>query len=90
MYVDYVCEYDITSCCPFPTEAYQKSVSFNSLLMIIVGGVAGGLLLIMVIIVISVTRHHKRKNKKLERELTVKKYVFKSHSYSLKIVLESK
>ncbi|XP_029530292.1 nectin-4-like isoform X2 [Oncorhynchus nerka] len=55
------------------TELPQKQASFDSLLMVIVGGVAGVLLLVMIIIVISVTRHHKRKNKKLSRELTVKK-----------------
>uniref|UniRef100_A0A4W5JFX3 Nectin cell adhesion molecule 4a n=1 Tax=Hucho hucho TaxID=62062 RepID=A0A4W5JFX3_9TELE len=55
------------------TEFPQKQASFDSLLMIIVGGVAGVLLLVMIIIVISVTRHHKRKNKKLSRELTVRK-----------------
>uniref|UniRef100_A0A8K9UD19 Ig-like domain-containing protein n=1 Tax=Oncorhynchus mykiss TaxID=8022 RepID=A0A8K9UD19_ONCMY len=55
------------------TELPQKQASFDSLLMVIVGGVAGVLLLVMIIIVISVTRHHKRKNKKLSRELTVRK-----------------
>ncbi|XP_041723997.1 nectin-4-like [Coregonus clupeaformis] len=55
------------------TELPQKQASFDSLLMIIVGGVAVVLLLVMIIIVISVTRHHKRKNKKLSRELTVRK-----------------
>ncbi|XP_014011453.1 nectin-4 [Salmo salar] len=55
------------------TELPQEQASFDSLLMIIVGGVAGVLLLVMIIIVISVTRHHKRKNKKLSRELTVRK-----------------
>ena len=67
----------------------QKQASFDSLLMVIVGGVAGVLLLVMIIIVISVTRHHKRKNKKLSRELTVRKYVFKLYSNSPKIVIES-
>lgn len=38
------------------------------------GGAAGGLLLLMLIIIIVVTCHHKRKNKKLEKELTEKKY----------------
>lgn len=46
----------------------------ENLLMIIVGGVAGGLLILMLVVVITVTCHHKRKNKKLERELTERKY----------------
>lgn len=56
------------------TESLQRDALLENLLMIIVGGVAGGLLIMMLIIVITVTCHHKRKNKKLEKELTEKRY----------------
>ncbi|XP_059211473.1 nectin-4 [Centropristis striata] len=54
-------------------EAEEQNPMLENMLMIIVGAVAGGLLILMLIVVICVTCHHKRKNKKLERELTVKK-----------------
>ncbi|KAL6118815.1 nectin4 [Pungitius sinensis] len=54
-------------------ESFQKEIMGENTLMIIVGGAAGGLLILMLIVVITLTCHHKRKNKKLERELTVKK-----------------
>ncbi|KAM8898438.1 nectin-4-like isoform 2-T2 [Spinachia spinachia] len=53
-------------------SSHKQSMAENTL-MIIVGGAAGGLLILMLIVVITLTCHHKRKNKKLERELTVKK-----------------
>ncbi|XP_040037113.2 nectin-4 isoform X1 [Gasterosteus aculeatus] len=54
-------------------ESSQKESKDENTLMIIVGGAAGGLLILMFIVVISLTCYHKRKNKKLEKELTVKK-----------------
>ncbi|XP_034413511.1 nectin-4 isoform X2 [Cyclopterus lumpus] len=54
-------------------ESSQSRGLMENMLMIIVGGVAGGLLILMLIVVITLTCHHKRKNKKLERELTVRK-----------------
>lgn len=59
---------------PCFTESPMEQSMIENMLMIIVGGVAGGLLILMLIIVITVTCHHKRKNKKLERELTERKY----------------
>ncbi|KAL0970262.1 hypothetical protein UPYG_G00239630 [Umbra pygmaea] len=44
-----------------------------SVLIVIVSAVAGVTLLAMIIIIVLVTHHHKRKNRKLERELNVKK-----------------
>uniref|UniRef100_A0A667Y7D7 Nectin cell adhesion molecule 4a n=1 Tax=Myripristis murdjan TaxID=586833 RepID=A0A667Y7D7_9TELE len=52
----------------------QEQTLPENLLMIIVGAVAGGLLITMLVIVICVTCHHKRTSKKLEQELTEKKY----------------
>ncbi|TNN25661.1 Nectin-1 [Liparis tanakae] len=56
-------------------DASPSTGLMENMLMIIVGGVAGGLLILMLIVVITLTCHHKRKNKKLEKELTVRKYV---------------
>lgn len=57
------------------TETEPQSQIMENMLMIIVGAVAGGLLILMLIIVITLTCHHKRRNKKLEKELTEKRYV---------------
>ncbi|XP_056298786.1 nectin-4 isoform X2 [Pseudoliparis swirei] len=54
-------------------ESSPPSSLMEKMLMIIMGGVAGGLLILMLIVVITLTCHHKRKNKKLEKELTVRK-----------------
>lgn len=58
----------------YAAESAKIQMSEN-MLMIIVGAVAGGLLILMVAVIIVVTCHHKRKNKRLEKELTEKKYV---------------
>lgn len=58
----------------YPTEPAKILITEN-MMMIIVGAGAGGLLILMVAVIIIVTCHHKRKNKKLEKELTEKKYV---------------
>ncbi|KAK9524504.1 hypothetical protein VZT92_016895 [Zoarces viviparus] len=50
----------------------QRESGIENMLIIIVGGIAGGLLILMLIIVITLICHHKRKNKRLERELTVR------------------
>lgn len=52
------------------------------MLMIIVGAAAGGLLILMLVVLIVVTRHHKHKNKRLERELTEKKYASTIFDYN--------
>lgn len=58
----------------YVTESAKVRITEN-MLMIIVGTVAGGLLILMVVVIIIVTCQHKRKNKRLEKELTEKKYV---------------
>lgn len=58
---------------PRCTESAEIRMSEN-MLMIIVGAAAGGLLILMLVTIIVVTCHHKRKNKRLEKELTEKKY----------------
>lgn len=59
----------------FPRCAESAEIRMSeNMLMIIVGAAAGGLLILMLVTIIVVTCHHKRKNKRLEKELTEKKY----------------
>lgn len=59
----------------FPHAAESARISIGeNMLMIIVGATAGGLLILMAVVIIVITCHHKRKNKRLEKELTKKKY----------------
>lgn len=53
----------------------------ENMLMIIVGATAGGLLILMAMVIIVITCHHKRKHKKLEKELTEKKYASMLFNY---------
>lgn len=55
-------------------ESPEEHKTIENMLMIIVGAVAGGLLILMLVVVITLTCHHKRKSKKLEKELTEKRY----------------
>lgn len=55
-------------------ESPGKNAMIENKLMIIVGAAAGGLLILMLVVIITVTCHHKRKNRRLEKELTEKRY----------------